>query len=752
MSMMVGRSDDLSAERLRLSVTKGLDCIIALVAAVALFFVAASMLAPRLTTSLDAAGMSNDGGYAFVVGAGLRTHWPYSIPSNPDSTLAPGDVRLTEDGKFFGTLEPNHAVIRQYGEGRFNFWQGTLWFSSSDNTDPRTNGRTYGIRVKSRLARSAYLAMIMSVPAFVLLIIGRLGPSLANHLSRALARLVIASRHRAGLNVLVHNGAVAAARARSASGRVPLSFKRTFVIAGAVPLVAFLWQSLHRPMPLLFTLDSFDYVEPGLKMAAGLDAQGQSTRDIGYPVLTLLATRLGSLDKISLLQLVLVVAGMACVLAVIYIALASLARRLHRLAGVPRSILAVCAGAVAIGYCCIMLSHDLFVIDMYSAMAEAPHVLPTALTLLLFTAGWVAASPRNRIVFLVLAIAAAYVSVMVKPHTLIVLALCLASFIVVGTRNFRVFASPLVVAICLISAGSILALHHFDVWITPSGYDFGAKTLFCNHLDVIEPTFRTSTPERARVKELMLGVLHDPEKWTLMGYDGDLCFYNQPFHDAIVAAAASDGVPAALWQEREFVKGILKDPLAYETDVVRQLVDFMGRPIEDITTTTKSHVADEDWQRLKNYAAEIRMSRDQFEAKVVNWVPLVYPALASTSQSLLQTIAESFAVVTLGSTALALGVIVFVRRRTDLRPEIVLVGMGTFTIAVAMTVALAHTFDIRRYLTDILPFSVVWWVFGAVYLAHALVLVGALAARGTPRSAAVGNVDLAAARDAPARG
>jgi hypothetical protein len=39
-----------------------------------------------------------------------------------------------------------HEEISRLGRGRYSFWQGNVYFSSSDNTDPRSNGRKYEIR------------------------------------------------------------------------------------------------------------------------------------------------------------------------------------------------------------------------------------------------------------------------------------------------------------------------------------------------------------------------------------------------------------------------------------------------------------------------------------------------------------------------------------------------------------------------------------------------------------------------------
>jgi len=53
---------------------------------------------------------------------------------------------LWEDGKPLGPPRSVHADIRENGGGRFSHWtRETLYFSASDNTNPRTNGRRYEV-------------------------------------------------------------------------------------------------------------------------------------------------------------------------------------------------------------------------------------------------------------------------------------------------------------------------------------------------------------------------------------------------------------------------------------------------------------------------------------------------------------------------------------------------------------------------------------------------------------------------------
>ncbi len=61
-------------------------------------------------------------------------------------------IIVFENGKKLGPAHAQHQDIRDNGAGRYSHWGGepeTLYFSSSDNTNPRTNGRTYEIEYLS---------------------------------------------------------------------------------------------------------------------------------------------------------------------------------------------------------------------------------------------------------------------------------------------------------------------------------------------------------------------------------------------------------------------------------------------------------------------------------------------------------------------------------------------------------------------------------------------------------------------------
>lgn len=69
---------------------------------------------------------------------------PVEFPGG-DTMETPGRSRLTlfENDRLLGPAHATHAIVRARGGGSYSHWQGALLFSSSDDSDPNHNGRTY---------------------------------------------------------------------------------------------------------------------------------------------------------------------------------------------------------------------------------------------------------------------------------------------------------------------------------------------------------------------------------------------------------------------------------------------------------------------------------------------------------------------------------------------------------------------------------------------------------------------------------
>jgi hypothetical protein len=69
-----------------------------------------------------------------------------------------------------------HDDIRSVGRGRYSFWHDYVYFSASDNSDPRTNGRQYQIScpatIGSLIAYSIYIATLVIAVAAILISVG----------------------------------------------------------------------------------------------------------------------------------------------------------------------------------------------------------------------------------------------------------------------------------------------------------------------------------------------------------------------------------------------------------------------------------------------------------------------------------------------------------------------------------------------------------------------------------------------------
>jgi hypothetical protein len=94
--------------------------------------------------TIDPAGIVAEQGHCYTVAV--------SAPIKPDTPAAAraSCLRLFEDDRELGPGHSGHQAIRDTGRGRFSHWSGNpdgepqiLYFSASDNSDPRENGRAY---------------------------------------------------------------------------------------------------------------------------------------------------------------------------------------------------------------------------------------------------------------------------------------------------------------------------------------------------------------------------------------------------------------------------------------------------------------------------------------------------------------------------------------------------------------------------------------------------------------------------------
>jgi hypothetical protein len=95
---------------------------------------------------MSLADVTHETGYSYV----LRQEFD----AGGDTMYAPSasNLKIYEDDVPLGPAHSQHADIRQLGRGRYSHWGDTLYFSTSDNSDPTTNKRRYTYRSYSSAA------------------------------------------------------------------------------------------------------------------------------------------------------------------------------------------------------------------------------------------------------------------------------------------------------------------------------------------------------------------------------------------------------------------------------------------------------------------------------------------------------------------------------------------------------------------------------------------------------------------------
>lgn len=138
---------------------------------------------PVVERTLDPRGIRHENSYAFVSEI-RRPNFFYGFQSDDLVNHSQSGLELFEDGRPLGPAHSYHDAIRASGKGAFSHWRGTLYFSSSDNTDPRTNGRSYRFRSRASL-RGGFL-----LPLFILDVLGLAFLAAAGSRSGSFSRFV----------------------------------------------------------------------------------------------------------------------------------------------------------------------------------------------------------------------------------------------------------------------------------------------------------------------------------------------------------------------------------------------------------------------------------------------------------------------------------------------------------------------------------------------------------------------------------
>ncbi|GEM_PF-2339769 len=94
-------------------------------------------LSVRETFVLPMRSMKFRGGHCWSVDV------PQFAAEADDSSCEPSSVLVFEDDLCLGPGHSTHELVKEAGHGAFSHWEGSLLISSSDGSNPSTNGRSY---------------------------------------------------------------------------------------------------------------------------------------------------------------------------------------------------------------------------------------------------------------------------------------------------------------------------------------------------------------------------------------------------------------------------------------------------------------------------------------------------------------------------------------------------------------------------------------------------------------------------------
>jgi hypothetical protein len=126
-------------------------------------------LTPSFKASIASSSIAAEAGTAYVAALRFDKNFPYQLLADGMGAPYRSNLALFEDGKALGPSHSPHALIRERGAGRYSHWASSVIFSSSDGSDPRTNGRVYSLASPTtlntplRMALLATLALLDSV-------------------------------------------------------------------------------------------------------------------------------------------------------------------------------------------------------------------------------------------------------------------------------------------------------------------------------------------------------------------------------------------------------------------------------------------------------------------------------------------------------------------------------------------------------------------------------------------------------------
>jgi hypothetical protein len=164
--------------------------LVFIAAAVSLVAFSCPLWAPSFELKLAPNAIVPEQGFAYTTRpVPPALPFPLSFPSDTSGEVT-SNLELSENGRLLGPAHTPHADIRSQGGGRFSHWNDSLYFSTSDGTDPRLNGRAYVVTGRAQLRQAFRSAVLLADATIIFLLRGWILARLILH-QRAVVRTIV---------------------------------------------------------------------------------------------------------------------------------------------------------------------------------------------------------------------------------------------------------------------------------------------------------------------------------------------------------------------------------------------------------------------------------------------------------------------------------------------------------------------------------------------------------------------------------
>src|SRR5262249_36570458 len=132
---------------------------------------------------------------------------------------------------------------------------------------------------------------------------------------------------------------------------------------------------------------------------------------------------------------------------------------------------------------------------------------------------------------------------------------------------------------------------------------------------------------------------------------------------------------------------------------------------------------DNVWDSIEQFWPYIGIQKSEFTVHINNPFSRDFSELARLGKAFLESCGYYYYAVVLLAAVILCTVLVARWPRGSIEPEIILTCVGLFILSYALAIALSISFDLGRYVSGMVPLTILWFLIAAMYIIYRLVVM-----------------------------